>query len=324
MEGILSERIITIIIPAYQAEKTIADVIGEIPKWISYIIVIDDSSSDHTQEIVKMINNEKIICLRHKQNRGVGGAMKTGFQKAMEVNSDIIIKMDSDGQMNPKYLSLLISPLLENKADYSKGNRFLYSEELRHMPVIRRIGNTSLSFFTKLASGYWNIFDPTNGYTAITKRALSRVNLNNLDERYFFESSMLLELSLNRIVVKDISIPANYNNAQSSLSELKSLFEFPPKLVRGFIKRITYLYFLLDFNAVSLLLIFGVLGCIFGSVWGLNYWIQSAASHVAASTGTVMISVLPIILGVQFLLQALVLDTQNTPKEILEDLDINE
>lgn len=310
---------VAVVIPAYQAEKTISEVLSKIPEWIEHIIVVDDCSSDHTQDIVNSIPNKKIIFIRHNLNRGVGGAMKTGYKKALEIGADIVVKMDSDGQMDPKYLAALISPLLKKQANYTKGNRFLYISELQKMPRIRRLGNASLSYMTKLASGYWNIFDPTNGYTAITRKTLTILNLENLAERYFFESSMLLELSLHRIVIKDVSIPAIYQDEQSSLSETKSLFEFPPKLFKGLVRRIVFQYFLLDFNAVSLLLIFGILGCAFGTIWGITQWIRSSNLNMVASTGTVMIAVLPIILGVQFLLQALVLDTQNIPKDVIED-----
>ena len=312
-------RSVSVIIPAYQAENTIRDVILKIPDWIEHIIVVNDCSPDHTQDILNSISDNRIILLRHSFNRGVGGAMKTGYKKALEIGSAIIVKMDSDGQMDPNYLLSLISPLINKKADYTKGNRFLYSTELKQMPRIRRFGNASLSFFVKLASGYWNIFDPTNGYTAITREALTVINLDNLSEKFFFESSLLLELCLHRIVVNDVSIPALYNNAKSSLSETKSFFEFPPKLLKGLFRRIFFLYFLLDFNAISFLLLFGTINCVFGTIWGTVYWIKSSISNLPASTGTIMIAVLPLILGMQFLLQALVLDTQNIPKNILED-----
>ncbi|MHC1772675.1 MAG: glycosyltransferase family 2 protein [Flexilinea sp.] len=310
---------VAVVIPAYQAEKTIFAVISKIPDWIENIIIVDDCSSDHTNDIVNSIGNERIIYLRHEVNRGVGGAMKTGYKKALEIGADIVVKMDSDDQMNPNYLVSLISPLVNKDADYTKGNRFLRIAELKQMPRIRRIGNASLSFFTKFASGYWNIFDPTNGYTAISKKVLAIIDFDNLSERYFFESSMLLELCLHRIVVKDVNIPALYNDEKSSLSETKSIFEFPPKLFKGLIRRIVFLYFLLDFSAVSLLLSFGIVSCLFGSIWGIVYWIKSATTNMAASTGTVMIAVLPLILGIQFLLQALVLDIQNIPKDVVEE-----
>lgn len=310
-----------IVIPAYRANNTIQDVIEKIPNWIDHIIVVDDCSPDNTYDVVQSIANPKIKLLKHYMNRGVGGAMKTGYQKALDLQADIIIKMDSDGQMDPQFLDRLISPIIKRKADYSKGNRFLRGRELQRMPAIRRIGNLGLSFLTKLASGYWNVFDPTNGYTAITKSALSMFDFDHLAERYFFESSMLLELCLHRIVVKDVSIPAIYEDEKSSLSPGKSLLEFPPKLFRGFVRRIFIQYFLVDFSAVSLLLIFGIFTFLFGVIWGIIHWVRSSHLNVVASTGTVMLAVLPIILGVQFLLQALILDTQNTPKEVIEDQD---
>jgi dolichol-phosphate mannosyltransferase len=319
-----SQSIVSIIIPTYQAEATIAEVIRKIPDWITHIIVVNDCSKDKSGEIVQGLNNPRVYLLNHQYNQGVGGAMKTGYQKALELGSDIIVKMDSDGQMDPDYLSSLIRPIEKGIADYTKGNRFLHFTQLRQMPWIRRLGNTVLSFIIKLASGYWNIFDPTNGYTAISKNALSIIDIHRLSNGYFFETSMLFELSLNRIVVKDISIPAIYDGDHSSLSEMKTFFEFPPKVFIGFLRRILYQYYLFDFTAGSFLLLAGVVGCVFGVCWGIAYWIKSMISGIPASTGTVMIAVLPIILGVQFLLQAMVLDIQNIPVQTLTEKDINE
>jgi dolichol-phosphate mannosyltransferase len=186
---------------------------------------------------------------------------------------------------------------------------------LRHMPYIRRMGNLGLSFLTKVASGYWNIFDPTNGYTAIGANALRSLNFERLSKRYFFETSMLLELGLQRMVVKDIYIPAIYGDESSKLSNLKALFEFPPKLFLGMLRRIIFLYFIRDLTAVSIFSIAGIVSVIFGSLWGIYHWWRSSVTGVEASTGTVMIAILPLILGIQFLLQAVGMDIQNTPQK---------
>ena len=319
MINYLDDKKIVIVIPAYKAELTIKKVIENLPEWVAAIIVVNDCGNDRTVEVVSGLNDQKVCLLSHEKNLGVGGAMKTGYKKALELGADIIVKMDSDGQMDPHYLIPLISPILKRKADYTKGNRFLNATELNQMPAVRRMGNMFLSFLTKLASGYWTIFDPTNGYTAISRNALALLQMDRLDNRYFFETSMLMELYLHRIVIRDVLIPAKYNGEKSSLSEIKTIFEFPPKLVKGLCRRIHLSYFLKDFNAISMLLSFGMVSLTFGMIWGIAYWIKSALSDIAASTGTVMIAVLPVILGIQFFLQALILDIQNTPAEVLED-----
>jgi dolichol-phosphate mannosyltransferase len=319
MVGSVEKKMVVVIIPAYQAENTITNVIDNIPGWVSTIVVVNDCSGDHTREIVENLNHPRVCLINLDKNQGVGGAMKLGYKKALELDADIIVKMDSDGQMDPHYLIPLITPILKKKADYSKGNRFLNATELNQMPAVRRMGNMFLSFLTKLSSGYWTIFDPTNGYTAISRNALSVLELDRLENRYFFETSMLMELYLHRIAIRDVLIPAKYNGEKSSLSEVKSLFEFPPKLAKGLLRRIYLSYFLKDFNAISMLLSFGLISLIFGMIWGIVYWVKSAITEIPASTGTVMIAVLPIILGIQFILQAFILDIQNVPTEVIEE-----
>ena len=312
----ISENKICVVVPAFNAENSIEDVLSGIPDFIDTIIVIDDRSQDNTSKVVD--NNKKrdgrIILLQHEKNLGVGGAIQSGYLHALENETQIIVKLDSDGQMDPAFLRQLIEPILSGQADYTKGNRFLHEKELMSMPYMRRIGNLGLSFLTKIASGYWNIFDPTNGYTAINFRALQSLNFDRLAKRFFFETSMLLELGLQRMVVKDVYIPANYGVEKSYLSAWKAFFEFPPKLFRGMLRRIAYFYFIRDFTAITVFLVMGIGSVLFGTIWGIYEWVHSSILGVVSSTGTVMIAVLPFILGIQFLLQAIVMDIQNTPE----------
>lgn len=310
---------LAVVIPAYKAEKTIRQVIESIPAWIDRIIVVNDCSPDSTTAEVHRCSDERIFLVTHENNLGVGGAMLTGYRVAFDSGIDIAVKMDSDGQMDPSYIPYLIIPLLNGKADYTKGNRFLHQNELTQMPIVRRVGNLGLSFMTKLASGYWNIFDPTNGFTAIRRQIFECLNLERIDKRYFFETSMLCEMGIQRAVVKDVRIPAKYTSAASSLSERKSFFEFPPKLLKALSRRIVFLYFIRDFTPVSLLIVFGIVGIVFGLLWGIIQWAKASSLGVIASTGTVMISVLPLILGIQFILQALTLDIENVPEEAISN-----
>jgi hypothetical protein len=181
------------------------------------------------------------------------------------------------------------------------------------MPIIRVIGNTGLTFLVKLASGYWNTFDPANGYIALRTPALERVDLDRLPRRYFFESGFLIELGIQRAVVQDIAAPARYGDEQSSLSVTKTLFEFPPKLLYGFLRRIFWRYFVHDFSAVSLYLLLGLPLVLFGIGYAL-WWLGAHTGDPAvAPAGDVMMSAMPIILGVQLLLQAAALDIQTAP-----------
>jgi dolichol-phosphate mannosyltransferase len=308
---------ISVVIPAYRAAGKLPIVIAGIPTQISWIIIVDDASPDNTLDIARQCaeTDPRVIVLSHTVNQGVGGAMITGYRESLRLGAQISIKMDSDDQMDPAYLPTLLQPIMLNKADYVKGNRFIRLDWIRQMPFLRRIGNIGLSFMVKLASGYWNIFDPTNGYTAIRTSLIDQLDLHHIDKRYFFETSMLIELGLLRAVVRDVYIPARYQDEESSLSELDALIRFPKKLVKGFLNRIFVQYFLRDFSVFSVLSIIGLPLSIFGLVFGSVNWWVSIRSGVPATTGTVMLAVLPLILGIQFLLQAVMLDIQRIPTE---------
>jgi len=308
-----SSQTIGVVIPAFRAENHILHVLAGIPSFVSYIVVVDDSSPDRTAELVQGCGDPRIHLVRHAVNQGVGGAVLSGYRKGFALSAKIIVKMDGDNQMRPEYLVPLIAPILMHQADYTKGNRFLHADSLRSMPLIRRIGNAGLSFLTKAATGYWNIFDPTNGYTAIDASIVPLLNESKIDRRYFFESSMLIELNMIRAVVQDVEIPAKYHDQVSSLSEWKALFEFPPRLLAGLMHRLLVQYFLRDFGMFSILFVWGLFLGVFGLAFGLYHWYMSSITSRIASTGTVMIAVLPLILGSQLLIQAMIVDLQNKP-----------
>jgi dolichol-phosphate mannosyltransferase len=305
---------VAVVIPAYRVARHIGNVIRAIPELVSDIVVVDDASPDDTAQIVGGLGDPRVHLLRHEHNGGVGAAMITGYRRALELGADVVVKMDGDDQMDPQYLAPLIEPLAGGEADYTKGSRFFYTRRLRQMPLLRRAGNLALSFLTKAASGYWDVFDPTNGYTAVHRGVLEALDWSNVDRRWFFETSMLIELSLARAVVRDVQIPARYGGERSSLSEASAALRFPGKLLAAFFRRIWLQYFVREFSPVSLFLVAGLFLSTFGTVWGLVHWMRSAQTGGQASTGTVMIAVVPLILGVQLLLQAVSLDIQSSPK----------
>jgi len=315
---LLSKKIV-VVIPAYRAENHISTVILNIPSYIYKLIVVEDASPDNTANIVAQLalSDNRILLVRQPQNGGVGSAMLTGYHAALEMQAEVIVKMDSDDQMDPAFLMDLIQPILGGKADYTKGNRFLHARQLVHMPLLRRIGNIGLSFLSKAASGYWNIFDTNNGFTAIHASLVPLLDKSAINPRFFFETSLLLELSQLGAVVKDVYIPARYQDETSNLSEIDMLFYFPPRLLTGYLRRIWIQYFLRDFNICSILLSSGSVLFFFGLIFGIYHWIKSATLNILTPTGTIMVAVLPVILGVQFLLQALTLDIQNIPREPL-------
>jgi len=315
----LSRYSIGVVIPAYRVARHIQEVVRGLPSYVSKIVVVVDASPDDTYQKVVELGDPRVVLLRHEKNQGVGGAMRTGFQRARELDLDVIVKMDGDDQMDPAELPRLIQPLLEGTCDFAKGNRYEHAAALKSMPAIRIFGNAGLTFLVKLASGYWNLFDPANGYVAMRADLLRRVDLAKLHERYFFESGLLIQLGIMRAVVKDVAIPARYGDEKSSLSVTRTLFGFPPKLLLGFLRRIFWRHFVYDFTAVSLYLLLGLPALFWGVLYGMTVWLEVQETHVDATAGQVMISAMPIILGVQLLTQSFAFDIQNVPRQPLNN-----
>lgn len=307
---------LAVVIPAYRVADTIEAVLKDMPKFLRHIIVVDDASPDDTSDLVEALTSRdrRIILIRHEQNQGVGGATLTGFKKALELGAQVVVKVDGDHQMDAAHIPELITPLLEGKTDYAKGNRFRDFVSLRHMPLIRRIGNLGLSFLTKAATGYWNCFDPTNGFFAIRTEILEQLPLERIDRGYFFETSMLANLYLLDAFVLDVPMPARYRGERSNMSVWRVLFEFPIKLFATVLRRLLLRYFLYDFSMVSVYILTGIPLILFGLIFGSVKWIQYLELGVPAPTGTVILPTLALILGIQILLSAIEIDMNATPK----------
>ncbi len=304
---------IAVIIPAYRVEKWISRVISNLPDYVDEIIVVDDASPDNLVQVVNDLNLPKVTLLHHEINQGVGGAMKTGFREALRMGVDLVVKMDGDDQMDPKYLSGFLFPLIKDESDYIKGNRFGIIADVSNMPVIRRIGNLILSLATKFVSGYWHVVDSQNGYQAIKTRVLRKLNLDWIDDSYFFENSMLLNLNIIEARVSDIYIPSRYIDEESSMSILNIIFRFPFKLIKGFFSRIIYRYFYKDFSPVFVFLFVGLISLIGGGTWGCVAWYNSVMYNQEVPIGTFALGLIPILLGSQMLLSAMIMDVQQSP-----------
>ena len=317
-----TQRKIAVVIPCFRVRKQILDVIGEIGREIDYVFVVDDDCPQNSGRLVQeSVADPRVQVLFHDENKGVGGAVMTGYRAALETDADVVVKLDGDGQMDPTFIRTLIQPILEGRADYAKGNRFHSAFNVRQMPSVRLFGNAILSLLTKLSSGYWSIFDPTNGFTAIHRESLKKLELSNVSERYFFESDMLINLGNLRAVVVDVPMEAKYADEESNLKIRKIMGEFLIKNFRELFKRVLYNYFLRDFSIASTHLVFGFALTGFGVVFGSLEWARSIDSGQAASTGTVMIATLPIILGFQLLLNFLSVDIGNEPRIPLQPRD---
>jgi len=309
---------VAVVVPAYRVEAQIERVVRGIPAWVRHVIVVDDASPDETYAracALRDSGHERLTVLRHETNRGVGGAMQTGFREALRLGADVVAKMDGDDQMDPARLSDLVQPLVLGQADVTKGNRYSSVASVRSMPLVRVMGNAGLTFLVKAASGYWNIFDPANGYIALRREVLGALEIERLPRRYFFESGLLIELGIRRAVVQDVHMPARYGDERSGLSIGRTLLGFPPRLLWGMSRRIFWRYYVHDFSPVSLFLVSGVILFLAGLLYGgVRWWDLNIRSSAYASTGEIILPSMAILLGVQLLLQALVLDITGVPR----------
>lgn len=305
---------IGVVIPAYGVAQQIERVIAGIPAYVDTIIVVEDGSKDDTLAKLRALRDPRLILIEHPQNRGVGAAMATGFKRALVEKLDIVVKLDGDDQMDPARMPELLRPLIAGAADMCKGNRYSDFVALRSMPFLRMVGNAGLTFLVKVASGQWSLFDPANGYIAIRTDVLRRMGLDNLPDRYFFESGLLIKLGILRAVVLDVPISARYADEKSSLSITRTLFGFPPRLLGGLLRRLFWRYLVYDFTALSLFLVLGLPALVGGTSYGLWLWWDLSGRGEYAHPGQVMLATLPIILGAQLVLQAVTLDIANTPR----------
>jgi dolichol-phosphate mannosyltransferase len=308
---------IAVVIPCYRVGPALQGVISAIGPEVSVIYVVDDACPANSipDSIVKV--DSRVLLFRNSENLGVGGAVMRGYIQAIEDGVDIVVKIDGDGQMDPTLISRFIAPLERGEADYTKGNRFYELEHIHRMPVLRVIGNAGLSFITKLSSGYWDIFDPTNGYTAIHTSVLKKLPLHKISKRFFFESDMLFRLNVIRAVVEDIPMDAKYENEKSNLKIRFVFFEFIYRHTVNFLRRIFYNYYLRDMSIASFELPIGVCMLSFGLIFGLHNWWLASQGGPPTTAGTVMISAVPLIMGMQFILAFLAYDIASVPKLVL-------
>ena len=308
---------IIIIIPCYRVKTKILKVLSEIPSWIDRVICVDDFCPDKSGEfIVSNSTDKRVITIFNEKNLGVGGATLVGFNKAIEFSADIIVKVDGDNQMDLKYLPDFIDPILSNEADFTKGNRFTKFTDYASMPILRKIGNIFFSFFNRFASGYWNIFDTTNGYLCLNAELIQLLPINKISKNYFFESDLLNWLYIVRARVKDIPIKAVYDNEKSNINIFSVIFNFPILYIRNFFRRFLYEYCLRSPGIKFISFIFGCISLLFGMFYSLAVW-KTNTNDVPSSSGTVGIALISVLVGINLLASFFTNDLNNYPKKNL-------
>ncbi len=302
-----------LIVPCYKVKAHILDVIAKAPTWVGGIVCVDDACPEKSGEFIEQnAKDPRVVVVKLAQNQGVGGATMAGYREAIARGGQVLVKVDGDDQMDMGFMAHLVAPILLGEADYAKGNRFTSISHLAAMPRVRVFGNAALSFAAKLSTGYWNIFDPTNGYTAIEAQVARRAIAKRVSQRFFFETDLLYHLGTLRAVVRDVPMPARYGGEVSNLRIGAIIGPFAFKHLTNFMQRTLGQYFVRDFNAASLEMVFGLASFVFG-VGYAGHYLSSSHAGQAASAGVVMAAALPIMLGTQLLLQALNFDVLNVP-----------
>jgi dolichol-phosphate mannosyltransferase len=309
---------IAVVIPSYKVKRHVLGVIAGIGPEVSRIYVVDDKCPDGSGALVQAESGDpRVTVITHEQNQGVGGAVMTGYRAAIADGATVIVKLDGDGQMDASLIPSFVAPILAGDADYTKGNRFFNLEQIGEMPPLRLFGNAMLSLMTKLSSGYWDLFDPTNGYTAIHADAARYLPFDKISRRYFFETDMLFRLNTLGAVVADVPMDAVYGDEVSNLKVSRIVTEFAAKHVRNFLKRLFYNYYLRNMSLASIELPLGLLLLAFGTLFGISHWMSSAQQDISTPAGTVMIAALPMIMGVQLILAFLAFDIASVPRRAL-------
>lgn len=301
------------VIPCYKVKAHILKVLAKTPAWVEGIVCVDDACPHGSGDFIREhARDPRVVVVTLPKNLGVGGATMAGYREAESRGAQVLVKVDGDDQMDLTYAAHMVAPILLGEADYAKGNRFTSISDLQEMPIQRVLGNAALSFAAKLSTGYWNIFDPTNGFTAIDAQVARVVMRKRVSRRFFFETDLLYHLGTLRAVVRDVPIPARHADEISNLRISAIVGPFALKHLRNFFQRVLGQYYVRDFNVASLELVSGLFLLLFGAGYAAHY-IATRVPGQTASAGVVMAAALPLFLGAQLLLQAINFDVLNVP-----------
>ncbi len=286
---------IAVVVPCFKEETQIATVIETMPDIIDRIVIIDDASPDSTAEVVRGLqkDHERVELIVHPKNAGVGAAIVTGYQRAIEAGDDVAVVMAGDGQMPPDELPGLLDPVVDDACDYSKANRLASGEAWNQIPRKRYLGNAALSFLTKVASGYYHIADSQTGYTAITTDALKQLDLDAMYPRYGYPNDMLVRLNAARMRVMDVPSRPVYNvGEQSKLKIRRVLFTMSWLLYKRFWWRMGTLYVVRDFHPLVIFYTLGSVLLSIGTLAGFGLFVRFLQGHEITAGTAVLVSLL--------------------------------
>jgi glycosyltransferase involved in cell wall biosynthesis len=308
---------VSVVIPAYNEEALLTQTVTTIPQSIDYIIVVNDASSDTTLNVAYELQkrDERIVVLDNEDNGGIGYSLKRGFEYSLQMtDAEAIGIVSADAQCDPTCIEPMLDVFIDRNCDYVKGNRFFQRTALQSMPSYRRVGNIFVSLMAKFSTGYYSVSDITMGFGFLRKSALEQVNFSLVRNRYDYETSMLVALSIVGARIKDFSVPAIYGQETSTIDFWPTVFRVLHTLWIGFWQRMYYKYMLFNFHPVILFLFSGMALLTVGGAFGIYVLVEKIFSNLTPSAGTVMLCVLPLIVGFQLFLTALILDVYNEEK----------
>ena len=304
---------VAVVVPALNEEALIARTVSTMPDLVDHVIVVDDASADATGEKARAAGDDRVEVIVHEQNQGVGGAILSGHRRAIEMGADVSVVMAGDAQMDPDHLPALLDPIAADGYDFAKADRFFDFGSYQGMPRTRVIGNVVVGFLAKASSGYWHLFDPLNGYTAVRTDALRRLPLDRVRRDYSFECDLLVYLNIIHAKGKDVPVPASYGEERSGIRLFRAGRKLVWSLFRGFWRRMVWKYVLWSFSPVAIFLFSGLALCLWGVGFGIGITLATLGPP-QASAATVLMSVGPLLVGINLVIVAWVLDVLESPR----------
>lgn len=303
---------IAVVVPCYNEELLITRVMDTMPDYVDRIYIVDDRSKDRTVEIVEDYIQQhqpsRVTLIVHEVNQGVGGAIITGYRQAYDDDMAVVAVMAGDAQMDPDDLEVIIAPVVAGEADYTKGNRLATGEAWNQIPRVRYLGNVLLSLMTKIASGYWHIFDSQTGYTAISRKAIATLNWDKLWKRYGYPNHLLIMLNIHNFAVRDVPVKPVYNvGEKSGIRIWRVIPTISLLLLRGFLSRLFEKFVVRDAHPLVLFYIVGTLSFIPGFLLGVYLVLYRIIAGPVAPTSALFAMFL-IMFGLNFLMFALWFD----------------
>jgi len=308
------DKSVAVVVPVYNEERLIARVIETMPACVDRIIMVDDNSTDNSVGIISSKKEggfQRIELIRHDKNQGVGGAIVSGYRRALEERMDIAVVMAGDAQMNPDDLPSLLDPIVDDEADYVKGNRLFSGEAWKIIPHHRYLGNSLLSLLTKIASGYWHVADSQSGYTAINQKALGGIDLDRVYRRYGMPNDMLIRLNIENFRVKDVPVKPVYNIGEKSGIRLGTVIPaILGLLLRGFLRRMIQKYVIRNFHPLVLFYLLGIMTMPLGLIFGIYLLFKRMIFGPVVATSALFAAFL-FITGLQSLFFAMWMDMED-------------